>query len=107
MLFDGDSDRYAAVQLLQHTADVWKSRARTPTRNCRQRKQALVGQRPSQATSLSTQAAVLVLVEHIKNPGLSFEQIAAHLQQQQALSVTSEGIRRFFEEHDLKRTPET
>lgn len=75
--------------------------------NSRQREQALGAQRPSPASALSTQAAVLVLVEHIKNPGLSFEQIAAHLQQQQALSVTADSIRRFFQEHGLKKTPET
>lgn len=75
--------------------------------NARQREQALGQPRPSPTSALSTQAAVWVLVEHIKNPGLTFEQIAAHLQQQQALNVSAEGIRRFFQEHGLKKTPET
>jgi len=46
------------------------------------------------------------LVEHLKHPGLSFEQLAVHLQQQRQLTVTAESIRRFFTEHDLKKTPE-
>jgi len=75
--------------------------------NRRQRQQAVTGQQPAAATSLSTPAAVLVLVEHIKNPGLSFEQTAARLQQQQGLSVTPEAIGHFFQEHGLKKTPET
>jgi hypothetical protein len=47
-----------------------------------------------------------VLVEHIKNPELSFEQLAARLQMQGSLVVTPGSIRRFFEEHGLKKTPE-
>jgi hypothetical protein len=74
--------------------------------NRRQREQALAAQPPHSTTSLSTQAAVLVLVEYIKNPALSFEQIAAHLQEQRELAVTPESIRRFFQEHDLKKTLE-
>jgi len=73
--------------------------------NRRQRQQAAAEQPPSPSLSLSTQAAVLVLVEYIKNPELSFEQIAANLQQHQHLSVAAESIRRFFQEHDLKKTP--
>ena len=71
-----------------------------------QRQQALLTQGPDPTTSLSTQAAVWVLVEHIKNPALSFEQLASHLQEQRKLSVTSEHIERFFQEHGLKKTPE-
>jgi IS30 family transposase len=55
---------------------------------------------------LSTQAAVWVLVEHIRNPGLSFEQIAARLQEQRQVTLVPESISRFFQEHDLKKTPE-
>ena len=58
------------------------------------------------STSLSTPAAVLVLVEHLKQPGLSFEQLATHLRQERQLTVAPENIRRFFQEHGLKKTPE-
>jgi hypothetical protein len=74
--------------------------------NRRQREHAAVSQPPHLLTSLSTQAAVWVLVEHIKNPGLSFEQIAARLQEQRQLTLAPESIRQFFQEHDLKKTPE-
>jgi hypothetical protein len=46
------------------------------------------------------------LVEHIKNSALDFEQLAARLQQQRQLSVSPDAIRQFFQEHDLKKTPE-
>ena len=71
-----------------------------------QRQQALLSQGPDPSTSLITQAAIWLLVEHIKNPQLSFEQLASHLQQQRKLPVTSEHIERFFQEHGLKKTPE-
>lgn len=74
--------------------------------NRRQRQQTAAQQPPSLSTSLSTQAAVLVLVEYIKNPGLSFAQIAANLQKQRQLTVAPEAILRFFQEHDLKKTSE-
>ena len=74
--------------------------------NRRQREQALVAPPPDPTTSLSTQVAVFVLVEYIRNPALSFEQIAAQLQEQRELAVAPESIRRFFQEHDLKKTPE-
>jgi transposase len=70
-----------------------------------QRQQALLTQGPDPTSSLSPQAAVWVLVEHIKNPALSFEQLASHLQQQRKLPVTSDHIGRFFQEHGLKKTP--
>jgi transposase len=73
--------------------------------NRRQREQAAVATRPSPTSSLSTQAAVWVLVEHIKNSALTFQQIAARLQEQRELAVAPESIQRFFQEHDLKKTP--
>jgi hypothetical protein len=73
--------------------------------NRRQREEAAITP-PSPLTSLSTQAAVWVLVEHIKNPELSFEQLAARLQEQRQLALAPESIRRFFQEHGLKKTPE-
>jgi len=40
-----------------------------------------------------------------KNSALTFEQIAARLQEQRELAVAPESIQRFFQEHDLKKTP--
>jgi hypothetical protein len=74
--------------------------------NSQQRQQALLSQGPDPSTSLNTQTVVWVLVEHIKNPALSFEQLAVHLREQRKLPVTSELIDRFFQEHGLKKTPE-
>jgi hypothetical protein len=45
-----------------------------------------------------------MLVEYVKQPGRSFEELATHLQQQRQLIVAPESIRRFFQEHDLKKT---
>jgi IS30 family transposase len=53
---------------------------------------------------LSTQTALWVLVEHIKEPALSFEQIAARVQEHRHLAVAPEAIQRFFQEHALKKT---
>jgi hypothetical protein len=77
-----------------------------PDLNRRQRSQAALVAPPSPTTSLSTQAALWVLVEYIKNPGLSFAQIASRLHEQRAVGVAPENIQRFFQEHDLKKTPE-
>ena len=74
--------------------------------NRRQRELVAAAQPPSPSTSLSTQAALFALVEYIQQPGLSFEQLAANLQLHRQLSVAPESIRRFFQEHDLKKTPE-
>jgi hypothetical protein len=73
--------------------------------NRQQREQAALVSPPSPTSSLSTQAAVWVLVEYIKDPGLSFAQIAARLQEQRTVAVAPESIQRFFQEHDLKKTP--
>ena len=74
--------------------------------NGQQRQQALLMQGADPASSLSTQAAIWVLVEHIKSPALSFEHLASHLLQQRKLSCSAEHIERFFNEHGLKKTPE-
>jgi hypothetical protein len=74
--------------------------------NGQQRQQALLIQGAAPSSSLSTQAAIWVLVEYIKSPGLSFEQIASHLRQQRKLSCSAEHIEQFFREHGLKKTPE-
>lgn len=80
--------------------------ATTPELNRRQREQTALLQSPGLMTSLSTQGAVWVLVEYIKDPGLSFERIAARVRDQRKLSIAPESIQRFFEEHGLKKTPE-
>lgn len=71
--------------------------------NRRQREQAAAAEPASGA--LSTHAAVLVLVEHVKHPERDFEQLAASLRRREALSVEPEVIRRFFEEQGLKKNP--
>jgi hypothetical protein len=80
--------------------------AHDPELNRRQRQQAACAQAPSPTRGLSTQVALWALVEYIKDPGLSFEQIATRLQEQRSQTVTPESIERFFQEHDLKKTPE-
>lgn len=74
-----------------------------PETNRRQREQAAAAEPPS--GSLSTHAAVLVLVEHVKHPELDFAQLAASVRRREALSVAPEAIRRFFEEQGLKKNP--
>jgi hypothetical protein len=80
--------------------------ARDPELNRRQRQQAACAQPSGPTHSLSTQVALWALVEYIKDPGLSFEQIATRLQAQRSQTVAPESIQRFFQEHDLKKTPE-
>ncbi len=75
-----------------------------PETNRRQREQAAAAEPPS--GSLSTHAAVLVLVEHVRHPELDFAQLAASVRRRDALSVAPEAIRRFFEEQGLKKNPE-
>ena len=70
--------------------------------NRRQREQAAALEPAS--GSLSTHAAVLVLVEQLKHPELDFEQLAASVRRREALSVEPGSIRRFFEEQGLKKT---
>ena len=79
--------------------------ATDPELNRRQRELAGFVPSPSPTASFSTQAAVWVLVEYIKDPGLSFEQIAARLQEQHEVVVAPQSIQRFFQEQDLKKTP--
>ena len=74
--------------------------------NGQQRESAMAAAPPDLAEGLNAQAAVLVLVQHIKDPTLSFQEIAARLRTQGSLVVSPENIRRFFEENGLKKTPE-
>jgi hypothetical protein len=75
--------------------------------NRRQRAQVALEQEPAPPVPLSTQAALLVLVEYIRNPELSFEQMAENLSRQRHLTVSAQSIEGFFTEQGLKKTPET
>jgi hypothetical protein len=79
--------------------------AADPQLNRQQREQTALVLPPSPTTSLSTQTALWVLVEHIKDPVLSFEQLASRLQEQHQVSIAAQSIERFFQEHALKKTP--
>lgn len=74
-------------------------------RNRQQREQAAGATTASPGSSLSTQIALWVLVEHIKDPALNFEQLASRLQAQRQVRVAPPSIERFFQEHALKKTP--
>ena len=80
--------------------------AANPHLNRQQREQTALAQVPSPTAALSTQTALWVLVEHIKEPAPSFEQIATRLREQHNLAVAPEAIQRFFQEHGLKKTPQ-
>ncbi len=75
--------------------------ATDPQLNRRQRQQVALVPSLRSTSVLSTQAAVWVLVEHIKHPELSFEQIATSLREQRQLALTAQDIQRFFDEHAL------
>jgi hypothetical protein len=77
--------------------------AADPHLSRQQREQAAFAQAPSPTAVLSTQTALWVLVEYIKEPGLSVEQIATRLREQRNLAVAPESIQRFFQEHGLKK----
>jgi len=79
--------------------------ATDPQLNRQQREQAALVPASSPMAGLSTQTALWVLVEYIKQPGLSFEQIATRLREQHQVAVVPQSIERFFREHDLKKTP--
>jgi len=81
--------------------------AADPKLNRQQREQAALAPPPSPTNSLSAQTALWILVEHIKDPALSFEQLASRLQEQRYVAVAPQSIRELFREHDLKKTPGT
>jgi hypothetical protein len=80
--------------------------AADPRLNGQQREQAVFAPATSPTAALSTQTALWVLVEYIKEPALSFEQIATRLRQQRNLAVAPQSIQRFFQDHGLKKTPQ-
>jgi hypothetical protein len=55
--------------------------------------------------SLSSEAAVRVLVEFINNPSLSSVQISANLKNKINIRVDPEQIKCLFEQHGLKKMP--
>jgi len=59
------------------------------------------------AQPLSTEAAVFVLVEFINNPQLSFKELAVNLKKKKNIIVAAESIDRFFQEHGVKKTPDS
>jgi len=61
--------------------------------------------RKREPESLSAQAAIYVLTEHIKNPRATFEELSRAVAKKQAIAAP-EAIARLFEEHDLKKTPD-
>ena len=77
-----------------------------PQLNRQQREQAAGASALSPSGSLSTQIALWVLVEYIKAPALSFEQLAHRLEGQHHVVVAAESIHQFFEEQALKKTPQ-
>lgn len=72
--------------------------------NRRQRGLSVGEQPPVPTTTLNTQAAVFVLVEYIKNPRLSLDQIADQVQRQRNITLAPQSVAAFFEEYDLKKT---
>lgn len=70
----------------------------------RRQRVALEASQPTEAAApISTQTAVWVLVECIKQPALGFEKIAARVQAR-GLTVSAESIDAFFAQHGLKKT---
>ena len=80
--------------------------ATDPQVNRRQREQVAVLSGSALDAALNTQTALWILVQYIKHPGLSFEQMAALLQEQHHVAVAPESIQQFFQEQGLKKTPD-
>ncbi|MCA1743654.1 MAG: hypothetical protein ABR542_05790 [Desulfonatronovibrio sp.] len=53
---------------------------------------------------LPAEIAVLILAEFIRNPQISFEQLAKTMQKTRNVSVKAVQIEKFFEQHGLKKT---
>jgi len=56
---------------------------------------------------LSAEAAVFVLVEFIKDPHVSLQEIATKVRKNRNITVLPEDILRFFEQHGIKKTPDS
>ncbi len=60
--------------------------------------------RAKEAESLNAQAAVYVLVEYIKHPEASVDELSKAVEKKE-VKASPEAITRLFQEHDLKKTP--
>jgi len=54
---------------------------------------------------LPAEVTVMILVEFIRNPQLSFDQLAAAISRRKGFAITPAQIERFFDQHGLKKTP--
>ena len=63
----------------------------------------IAAQDKTRVVPISAETAVLVLVEFINHPGLSFEQIADNLRHKLNFRVHSDDITRLFEQHGIKK----
>ena len=59
------------------------------------------------AVQLPAEIAVLILVEFIRKPGSSFEQLAKAISRDQGVTVKAAQIERLFDRHGLKKTIQT
>jgi hypothetical protein len=62
---------------------------------------------PFTAAPLPAEAAVLVLVEFIRHPDSSSEQLAKTIARKKHIIVSAQQIKMLFEEHDLKKKMQT
>ena len=56
---------------------------------------------------LPAEIAVLILVEFIRNPDSSFEQLAKAISRNKSVTVKAAQIERLFDQHGLKKTTRT
>lgn len=68
--------------------------------------QAMTGSEPPEV-QLPAEIEVLILVEFIKSPDSSFEQLAKAISRRQNISIAASRIQRLFEQHGLKKTTQT
>jgi transposase len=73
-------------------------------RNRAQREALKARTMPLVSRPFTAETAVFVLVEFIKHPQSSLEQIARYVKENRGIQVSSDGIARFLDEHDLKKT---
>lgn len=73
-------------------------------RNRAQRRSLEAQEMPSFSMPFSAETAVFVLVEFIKNPQSSLEQIAGYVNENRGIAISPDSIARFMEEHGLKKT---
>jgi hypothetical protein len=66
-------------------------------------RQAMAGPEPLEV-QLPAEIAILILVEFIKNPLSSFQQLAKTISQRRNVTVEAAEIQKLFEQHGLKKT---